>query len=570
MAGPRSRAFLNKIAKKYKSNQAAEEISQEPTPQKATPKKSDIKIEETVETTLKIQLPKEHIISKKKPESFAEELRKVNDTYPLVSVDYNGKKVPLAYVNISFNNETQTLKYNLVEPILDEYSNEVVARTIDELHERLDIRLERVESKTDMHNYLNEKIDEIWAVLNISPPPENALKMKYHIFRNTAGYGLIDAIMQDPNIEDISCDGIGMPVFIFHRNPVYSEMSTNVIFDNKEDLDSFVMKLAQKAGRTVSVANPLLDGSLEDGSRVQITYGTDISRRGSNFTIRKFFTEPLSPVDLIKYETIDAITLAYLWFCIEKEKSILIAGSTATGKTTLLNVLSMFINPTLKIVSIEDTAELKLSQTNWLPQVTRPGFGPSNYGSVEMEDLLKSAMRQRPDYLVVGEVRGAEANVLFQGMATGHPGLSTIHADNVNAVIDRLTTPPIQLPMSVLQNLDIIIFLEKIKREGKFVRRLGKVVEVENFDAKEKDLRVNDAIVWDPASDEFTKNESYILSTIAKTHNMSPEEINHEIMSRANILKWMSEKDIFKFDDVATVLNQYYSNPQAIHERMGK
>lgn len=566
MAGPRSRAFLNKIAKKYQSSQATEASEKKPAAQK----KSDIKIEETVEKTLKIQLPKEHVISKKKSESFTEELRKVNETYPLISVEYNGKQVPLAYVNISFNNETQTLTYNLVEPVLDEYSQEVVVRTIDELHERLDVKLEKVNDKAGIHKYLNEKIDEIWSSLNISPPPENALKMKYHIFRDTAGYGLIDAIMQDPNIEDISCDGIGMPIFIFHRNPIYSEMSTNVTFESKETLDSFVMKLAQKTGRTVSVADPLLDGALEDGSRVQITYGTDISRRGSNFTIRKFFTEPLSPVDLIKYETIDAITLAYLWFCIEKEKSILIAGSTATGKTTLLNVLSMFINPTLKIVSIEDTAELKLPQANWLPQVTRPGFGPSNYGSVEMEDLLKSAMRQRPDYLVVGEVRGAEANVLFQGMATGHPGLSTIHADNVDAVVDRLTTPPIQLPMSVLQNLDIIIFLEKIKREGKFVRRVGKVVEVENFDAKEKDLRVNDAIVWDPATDEFTKNESYILSTIAKTHNMSPEDINHEIMSRANILKWMSEQDIFKFDDVAKVLNQYYTNPQAIHERMGK
>jgi len=567
MAGPRSRAFLNKIAKKYKSNQVTEK---ENVDQPVQQKKSEVKVEEVVEKTLRISLPKEHILSKKAPSNFVEELRKVNDTYSLINVEFNGQSVPLAYVNIAFNTESHTLKYNLVEPTLDEYSQEIVTRTIDELHERLDIKLENVNSKSEMHGYLNEKIDEIWSKLDIVPKTENALKMKYYIFKDTAGHGLIEAIMQDPNIEDISCDGIGLPIFIFHRNPVYGEMATNVVFETKELLDSFVMKLAQKTGRTVSVANPLLDGSLKDGSRVQITYGTDISRRGSNFTIRKFFAQPLSPVDLIKYETIDAITLAYLWFCIEKEKSILIAGSTATGKTTLLNVLSMFINPTLKIVSIEDTAELKLPQTNWLPQITRPGFGPNNYGSVEMEDLLRSALRQRPDYLVVGEVRGAEANVLFQGMATGHPGLSTIHADNVNAVIDRLTTPPIQLPMSVLQNLDIVIFLEKIKREGKFVRRVGKVVEVESFDAKEKDLRVNDAIVWDPATDGFTKNESYILSTIAKTHNMSSEDINHEIMGRANILKWMSEKDIFKFDDVAKILNQYYTNPQSVHERMGK
>ena len=564
MAGPKSRAFVKKLAKKYNESQKVE------APESEAPKKSEIRIDEVVEKTLRIQIPQEHSSAKKSTENFAEEIRKVNESYPLVSINHSGQQVHLAYATIAFDDEAQSLKYSLVEPVLDEYSQEVVTRTIEELHERLDIKLSSVTNKEEMFEYLNGKVDEIWAQLNIVPPADHALKMKYFVFRDTAGYGIIDALMQDPNIEDISCDGIGLPIFIFHRNPLYTEMATSIVFENKEVLDSFVMRLAQKANRTVSVAEPLLDGSLEDGSRVQITYGTDISRRGSNFTIRKFFTKPLSPVDLIKYGTVDAITLAYLWFCIEKEKSILIAGSTATGKTTFLNVLSTFINPNSKIVSIEDTAELKLSQVNWLPQVTRPGFGPSNYGQIDMESLLKSALRQRPDYLIVGEVRGVEANVLFQGMATGHPGLSTLHADNINAVIDRLTTPPIQLPMSVLQNLDVVVFLEKVKREGKFVRRIGKVVEVESFDAKEKDLRVNDAIVWDPATDEFTKNESYILSNIARVHNMAPEAIGHEVLSRANILKWMSEQEVSEFDEVTKIINTYYVNPQAIHERMGK
>ena len=341
-------------------------------------------------------------------------------------------------------------------------------------------------------------------------------------------------------------------------------------FSEKKELDSFVMKLAQKANRSISVATPLLDGSLEDGSRVQITYGTDIARRGSNFTIRKFFKIPLTPIDLINYETVDAITLAYLWYAIEKEKSLLIAGSTATGKTTFLNALTMFINPASKIVSIEDTAELQLPHTNWMPQITRAGFGPSKYGEIDMHSLLKSALRQRPDYLIVGEVRGVEANVLFQAMATGHPGLSTIHADNIPAVIDRLTTPPIELPLSVLQNLDIIIFLEKIKREGRFFRKLAKVVEVESFDAKEKDLRVNDAIFWNPANDKFKKNESYILSTVANVHNLTNEDIQHEVLRRANILKWMHDKGISRFEEVSKILKLYYINPQAVTDMMRK
>jgi flagellar protein FlaI len=443
-------------------------------------------------------------------------------------------------------------------------------RTVEELHENLDMDFGKLTDKTEIYEYLNKKIDGIWSKIGVTPSIEYGLKMKYYVFRQTIGLDKIDALMMDPNIEDISCDGVGLPIFIFHRNPLYGEMATNIKFEVKEELDSFCMKLAQKANRSISVANPLMDGSLEDGSRIQITYGTDIARRGSNFTIRKFFKTPLSPVDLMKFGTVDAITLAYLWFAIEREKSILIAGSTATGKTTFLNAVSLFIRPNDKIVSIEDTAELQLPHTNWLPQVTRAGFGPSKYGEIDMHQLLKSSMRQRPDYLIVGEVRGVEAEVLFQAMATGHPGLSTIHADSTAAVIDRLSTPPIELPLSVLQNLDLIIFLEKIKREGKFFRKLAKIVEIEGFDAKNKELKVNDAIIWNPATDDFEKHESFILSKISETHAKDASTILEEVMRRANILKWMSESEITRFDEVSKIIKMYYVHPNAVFDLMKK
>lgn len=555
MANPEALRMLNKFRKK-------------PIPsEEVTPK---IKIDEEIEKTLRIQLPNEHIKHKESSENIAEELKSVDETYSLISATLDGKSTSLAYTNIKFNPAHQTLIYTLSEPILDENSQELTNRTVEELHENLDMDFGKLTDKTEIYEYLNKKIDGIWSKIGVTPSIEYGLKMKYYVFRQTIGLDKIDALMMDPNIEDISCDGVGLPIFIFHRNPLYGEMATNIKFEVKEELDSFCMKLAQKANRSISVANPLMDGSLEDGSRIQITYGTDIARRGSNFTIRKFFKTPLSPVDLMKFGTVDAITLAYLWFAIEREKSILIAGSTATGKTTFLNAVSLFIRPNDKIVSIEDTAELQLPHTNWLPQVTRAGFGPSKYGEIDMHQLLKSSMRQRPDYLIVGEVRGVEAEVLFQAMATGHPGLSTIHADSTAAVIDRLSTPPIELPLSVLQNLDLIIFLEKIKREGKFFRKLAKIVEIEGFDAKNKELKVNDAIIWNPATDDFEKHESFILSKISETHAKDASTILEEVMRRANILKWMSESEITRFDEVSKIIKMYYVHPNAVFDLMKK
>jgi len=277
---------------------------------------------------------------------------------------------------------------------------------------------------------------------------------------------------------------------------------------------------------------------------VQVTYGTDIARKGSNFTIRKFFRIPLTPIDLINFGTVDSLTLAYLWLAIEKEKSILISGTTATGKTTFLNVVAMFIDPNLKIVSIEDTAELRLIHTNWMPQVTRTGVGPGGYGEVDMDMLLKSALRQRPDYLIVGEVRGREANVLFHAQATGHPGLSTLHADTVDAIIDRLTTRPIDLPMSLLENLDVIVFLEKVKKEGKFVRRIGEVIEIEGYDHKNKKLNTHVVFKWDPINDTFIPRDSFILRKLAERYGWSEQEVQDEILRRASILDWMKSKNI--------------------------
>jgi flagellar protein FlaI len=527
-------------------------------------------IKETKSTVARISLPSKGSAPTKVKIDYFEKLRAVDETYPLTTIKVKDKLVPLAYARVKFDKERNQLNYNVIEPQIDNKLKNLIERTLEELHESLEVNFNQLKSESTVFSYINQKIEDIWKELGTKLNDQEITNAKYYIFREVIGLSKIDAIFHDPNIEDIACDGTGLPIFVFHRNPVYGEIPTNISFDTKEELDSFVIKLAQKCGRTVSVAEPLMDGSLQDGSRVQVTYGTDIARKGSNFTIRKFFRIPLTPIDLINFGTVDSLTLAYLWLAIEKEKSILISGTTATGTTTFLNVLAMFIDPNLKIVSIEDTAELQLLHTNWMPQVTRAGVGPGGYGEVDMDTLLKSAMRQRPDYLIVGEVRGKEANVLFHSMSTGHPGLSTLHADTVNAIVDRLTTRPIDLPMSLLQNLDIIVFLEKVKKEGKFVRRLGEVIEIEGYDHENKKLNTNVIFKWDPLSDTFTAGHSYILKKLAERQSLNENEVQDEILRRASILDWMKSKEIYHFRDVARIINMYYRNPQQLFDYMGR
>ncbi len=267
----------------------------------------------------------------------------------------------------------------------------------------------------------------------------------------------------------------------WHRK--YESIATNISLDTADELDSFVIKVAQRANRHVSIANPLLDASLPDGSRVQLTYGTEVTQRGSTFTIRKFKADPFTISDLILYNTIDLDIAAFYWLAMEHNISILIAGGTAAGKTTLLNTVSMMIKPDLKIITIEDTAELNLAHENWIPSVVRSGFGEtseSGYrrGQISMYQLLRAAMRQRPDYIIVGEIRGEEAYAMFQAMSTGHRGLGTIHGDSVEGVIHRLESKPMNIPRSMMKSLDIIHVIRKVRIKSKFARRTQTITEI--------------------------------------------------------------------------------------------
>jgi len=288
---------------------------------------------------------------------------------------------------------------------------------------------------------------------------ESKDKIYYHLFRNFLGYGRLDILMHDDGIEDISCDGPDTPIFIHHRK--YEAITSNIYFDDAEELNSFLVRLCQLSGKQISIYSPIVDGKLPEGSRLQATLARTVTR-GSTFTIRKFKENPLTPIDLINYHSLSIEIAAYFWLAIENDSSILFCGGTASGKTSALNALSLFIPAHYKIISIEDTREVNLPHQNWIAGTTRKGFSSADQDKtgkdIDMFDLIRAALRQRPRVIIVGEVRGREAYSLFQAMSTGHTSYATVHASDIHTLIQRLENPPISLPRALLTSLDIIVF----------------------------------------------------------------------------------------------------------------
>ncbi len=489
----------------------------------------------------------------------------VNVVYPLIPrVPAKGETV-YSYTNIRWDQQENALLYNVFEPVLTPEEKRILSKSKELLEERLNIDLRKLR-KSEAVSYLMRQTDDVFSVMGVNLGQKRIDVLKYYIRRDFTGLERIEPLMNDPNIEDISCDGISIPIYIFHRNPLIGSIRTNIKFPDQKSLDTFTVKLSQRVGKTISVAEPLLDGTLPDGSRVQATLGTDIARRGSNFTIRKFTDVPLTPIDMINYGTINATALAYLWIAVENSKSILIGGSTASGKTTLLNVLSLFIKPTKKIVSIEDTPELRLPHPHWVPEVARTAISESEgrkIGEVDMFDLLKESLRQRPDYIIVGEVRGKEAYVLFQQMASGHPGMSTIHADSISKLVDRLTTPPINLPGNLIQNLDILIFSDTTSFKSKNIRKIDTIMEIIGY---ENGAPVGNVVFkWDQAKNCLrATGKSAVLKKISYSNSMLEKSMQQEILNRVKVLEWMRERSLNDFSSVSRIFSMYSSDPDKV------
>ena len=499
-----------------------------------------------------------------------EELTQVAIKYPLIPRNPRKNEEIYAYAHIYWDKENHELRYDVVEPELTENDKKLLNIFKEFIREKIDIDFAAVK-KFEARNYLFKKINDALEYFKVNVPETLIKILRYYIDRDFLGFDKIEPLLQDEHLEDISCDGVKVPLYVVHRDPRFGSIKTNIIFETAEELDSFVMKLAQRCGKDISIAHPLLDGILPDNSRVQATLATDIARKGSNFTIRKFSKEPFTPTLQILYNTSDVKLMAYLWYAVENGRSILISGGTASGKTSLLNSISMFIKPQEKIVSIEDTGELQLPHPNWIPEVAREILAEGGKSSVTLFDLLRESLRQRPDRIVVGEVRGREVFVLFQAMSVGHPGLATIHAESIETLIDRLITPPINLPVSLLEILDIVIFISRVKMGDKIVRRLTSIEEIAGIDYKNRRPIINTFSKWNPRRDEFEiKNRSVVLKNIIDRLGINKKEMEQDIINKAKVLEWLAKNKVIDYKNFGKYLAQYNADPSKFLAQIGE
>jgi len=474
---------------------------------------------------------------------------------------------PYIYAAVVTDADTRQLKYELIEPTLLADEEEQLKEIKSILVEELDVNLNEIETRKKAEEYLNTKIHEVIKNYRLKIDEDSIDKFRYYIIRDFLGYGKIDPLMKDPLIEDISADGVNIPIYVWHRD--YESLPTNIIFKNSAELNSFIVRLAYLAKKNISLAMPILDASLPDGSRIQMTYGSEITRRGSTFTIRRFRVDPLTITDLLSLGTLSSEMAAYFWYAIENRASFLVAGGVAAGKTTILNCFSMFIKPGLKLVSVEDTAELNLPHENWIPSVARTGFGSENAsGNVTLFDLLKAAVRQRPDYLIVGEVRGEEAYTLFQAMATGHLGMGTIHGESASSVIHRLESEPMNIPRPLLTMINAIPVQLRTEVNGKPVRRTRSVTEIIGLDPKTRELKTHEVYHWNARSDSFEyAGKSYLIEEKMKRKGLNEREVKEELEKRKTVLDWMVKKGIRKYTDVVSVIRDYYADPNRVFRK---
>ncbi|MCK9319524.1 type II/IV secretion system ATPase subunit [Methanoculleus sp.] len=380
--------------------------------------------------------------------------------------------------------------------------------------------------------------------------------LEYLMIRDKIEMGTLKPFLSDQYIEDITCDGVG-PIFIEHK--IFKGLKSVVGFQDSKELDAFVIKLAERIKRPLTYRNPIVDATLPDGSRINIVYGTEISKHGSNFTIRKVNEVPLSILQVIESGACNYMMAAYLWICLEYGMSMFVSGETASGKTTTLNALTTFLPPENKIVTIEDTPELTVPHRNWTREVAKAkGKGEGEGSEITMFDLLKAALRQRPNQILVGEIRGVEGSVAFSAMQTGHPVMSTFHAASVEKLIQRLCGDPINIPKTYVDNLNLVIIQSAVKLpQGGTVRRMLSVNELVGYDPETQGFSFMAAFVWDPATDSFTftgRGSSYLLENKIATMLGIPEnrraDIYDEVDKRAKILERLHKAGYTQFWDL--------------------
>jgi flagellar protein FlaI len=489
-----------------------------------------------------------------------EEVKDHHVVYPLIK--------PFAYASIKWDSTDNAMVYSIVEPAVSEEDKHILEKLKEGLIQIINVSFEDIRNHTTMIDFLEEHVRKLLYEYDFAVSQERYMGIMYYIFRDFIGLNEVEPFLRDPYIEDIGADGVNIPVYVVHQK--YGSLRTNIIYHDEEKLKEFVTKLAERCDRYISYAEPLLDGTLPDGTRVHASLAGDVTTRGPTFSIRKFRETPFTPVDMVKMNTASPEMLAYLWFVVQNSSNILITGGVSTGKTSLLNCLSLFIPPEAKVVSIEDTRELSLPHENWIPGVARTGFSGTGVGEVTMFELLRESFRQNPDYLIVGEIRGKEAYVMFQAMASGHPSMATMHAGSIDDVIKRLQTHPINLSAGLLESLDVILVMVHAREKGKSARRVKEVVELQSVDVESGRARALKSFVWLPALDTFEyRGESWVLHKISKEKGIPMDKIMKEISQRKKLINWMVENNIVAINDVVKYIYLYSRNPEKLKEIIG-
>ena len=421
-------------------------------------------------------------------------------------------------------------------------------------------------TKRSGNSVINQSIrflrDETHGHSKIQVTPIELEAIKYLLIRNKVGMGAMDPLIVDPYIEDISCSGLGN-IFIEHK--IFKSLKSTVTFLTHDDLDEFVLWLGERVKKPVTFKNPISDATLPDGSRINIVYGREVSKRGSNFSIRKFSEVPLSIFEILEFGTVNYQILAYLSLAIGQGMNVFVSGETASGKTTLLNALTTFIPPLAKIITIEDTPELQVPHQNWIREVVQSNKSEDSSGAITMFDLLKAALRQRPNEIMIGEIRGKEGNIAFQAMQTGHSVMATFHAASIEKLIQRVTGDPILVPKNYVDNLNVVILTSQVKLpNGKQGRRITGISEIVNYDATTESFSFVETFKWNQETDvfEFT---GYMTSFVLE-EKIAPklgipstrkQRVYSEVERRAMILsKLHKEKGVRGFYEVLDVLNK--------------
>ena len=479
-------------------------------------------------------------------------------------VEINAITKPFSYVRIKYNKVMHEYIYELIEPQLTDEEVKTLKFVKDTLIRTLEYSFDETTHK-DKEEYLRKSIDALLNSRGMTLSTVSRDRVAYYVIRDFIGFGKLDVLMKDPQIEDVSNDGVRIPIYVFHRK--YGSIKSTLMFGDDQELDSFVINMAQRSGKHISVADPLLDATLPDGSRLQATLAREVTTRGSSFTIRRFRDNPFTPPDLLRFRTMETSMLGYLWLAIEHGESMLICGGTASGKTTTLNALLLFIPPQHKIITIEDTREINIPHENWIAGLTRAGFGARGSdgkaaGEIDMFELLRAALRQRPQYLMVGEVRGKEAQTLFQAMATGHTVYGTMHADSVKAMVHRLENPPIELPRILLSSLNIVLLQGQVRVGKGMSRRVKGIIEIVGIEPETNELITNTVFRWNQADDTFVYNgHSFLYEKIANMQGLTSEMMKEEVKRREEILEWMRKTNVRNYLDVAKIISAYYKNP---------